>query len=57
MSQDEDLFPEPDKFNPERFMDNKDPRFKEFVLPFGFGRRVCPGMHVAYQSMFIVFSR
>lgn len=34
-----------------------DPHLKDFTLPFGFGRRMCPGMHVASQSMFILAAR
>ncbi|KZV75726.1 cytochrome P450 [Peniophora sp. CONT] len=61
MMQDPGLFPDPDAFRPERFMPTGDqpldPRLRDFTLPFGFGRRLCPGMHVASQSLFIVISR
>jgi hypothetical protein len=30
---------------------------KEFDLPFGFGRRICPGMHLGLNSLFITVSR
>ncbi|THU81799.1 cytochrome P450 [Dendrothele bispora CBS 962.96] len=48
--------PEPDKFNPERFLtkdgilnsDIPDPDFD-----FGFGRRICPGRHVGLASLWI----
>ncbi|KAJ3552876.1 hypothetical protein NM688_g3920 [Phlebia brevispora] len=51
MMQDPELFPDPETFRPERFLDTTDPHFKEFTLPFGFGRRLCPGMHVALQIL------
>lgn len=54
MMQDPEMFPDPNVFKPERFM--HDP-FADFTLPFGFGRRQCPGMHVASQSLFIVIAR
>ncbi|VDC06014.1 unnamed protein product [Peniophora sp. CBMAI 1063] len=61
MMQDSELFPDPDVFRPERFLPAGDlpldPRLRDFTLPFGFGRRLCPGMHVASQSLFIVISR
>ncbi|VDB85723.1 unnamed protein product [Peniophora sp. CBMAI 1063] len=61
MMQDPDLFPDPDSFRPERFLSvddqTLDPRLREFTLPFGFGRRICPGMYVALQSIFIVVAR
>lgn len=61
---DEDLFPSPSLFQPERFLpqaanSNTHPRInlKEFDLPFGFGRRICPGMHLGLNSLYITISR
>jgi cytochrome P450 len=51
-------------FNPSRFMTPHKPAGNwngkvgsDFTIPFGFGRRVCPGMHVALQSIFISLAR
>ncbi|KAG6813351.1 hypothetical protein H0H92_011899 [Tricholoma furcatifolium] len=52
---DPDLFSDPDVFKPERFLDNQEA--KMFKLAFGYGRRICPGMHIALQTIFIVLSR
>ncbi|GAA5836218.1 hypothetical protein JCM11251_007397 [Rhodosporidiobolus azoricus] len=59
INRDETYFPEPDVFRPERYMDDE----KEEGVPpypqkaghsgFGWGRRICPGMHVAEKSVFI----
>lgn len=54
IANDPEVFPEPHKFNPQRWIDDagcirNDLRF----FPFGFGRRVCPGQHVANRSVFI----
>ncbi|KZT66768.1 cytochrome P450 [Daedalea quercina L-15889] len=56
MSRDEEQFPGPERFDPERFVDTtaegaeaRDPR--KFV--FGFGRRVCPGRVIADSSVFL----
>lgn len=57
---DPELFPSPEEFIPERFLPSS-PMFnadlRPFDLPFGFGRRVCPGMHLARNSLFITISR
>ena len=52
-----EMFPSPDDFRPERFLETQDPRLQTFDLPFGFGRRICPGMHLARNSIFINITR
>ncbi|KDR77141.1 hypothetical protein GALMADRAFT_431691 [Galerina marginata CBS 339.88] len=54
---DPEMFPEPETFRPERFLETTNSRLKQFDLPFGFGRRACPGMHLALNSLFINISR
>ncbi|KAG1908889.1 cytochrome P450 [Suillus fuscotomentosus] len=54
IANDPEVFPEPHKFNPQRWIDDagrvrSDLRF----FTFGFGRRVCPGQYVANRSVFI----
>lgn len=54
IANDPEIFPEPHVFNPQRWIDDAgrirdDLRF----FTFGFGRRVCPGQHVANRSIFI----
>ncbi|KAG1742247.1 cytochrome P450 [Suillus paluster] len=54
ISRDPDVFPEPDAFKPERWINDQGrvrDDLKFFV--FGFGRRVCPGQDVATRSVFI----
>ncbi|CDO77905.1 hypothetical protein BN946_scf184692.g3 [Trametes cinnabarina] len=55
--QDPVMFPSPEDFLPERFLETYDPRLKDFELPFGFGRRICVGMHLAQNSLFISAAR
>ncbi|KLO13999.1 cytochrome P450 [Schizopora paradoxa] len=53
---DEKIYPEPLKFEPERFLNQAgsvDRLFDPSLLAFGFGRRICPGMHLADNSIFI----
>ncbi|KAJ3576560.1 hypothetical protein NP233_g352 [Leucocoprinus birnbaumii] len=54
MAQDPEMFPDADLFNPERFLDGKTPTF---IAGFGFGRRICPGMHTAMNLLSILFAR
>ncbi|KAG8796352.1 hypothetical protein FRC12_000069 [Ceratobasidium sp. 428] len=52
MMHDPEVYPDPHVFRPSRFMPpNSAPDPRKHV--FGFGRRVCPGVHVAYDSTFI----
>ena len=56
---DPNMFPSPDTFRPERFLETTEPRMRgvEFDLPFGFGRRICVGMHLAHNSLFMCVAR
>ena len=50
------MYPEPDAFKPERFI-NADGSLRDdpaLTSAFGFGRRVCPGRHFVDASFFIV---
>ncbi|KAF7362318.1 O-methylsterigmatocystin oxidoreductase [Mycena venus] len=48
MVHDESMYPNPDQFNPERFL-NADGQLNadDNILKFGFGRRTCAGRHAA----------
>ncbi|EIM84338.1 cytochrome P450 [Stereum hirsutum FP-91666 SS1] len=47
---DESVYADPLSFKPERFLD---PRLDKPEAAFGFGRRICPGMHLALESVWI----
>jgi cytochrome P450 len=52
---DPSLYPEPDVFKPERFL-NPDGSFRDDPLlssAFGYGKRICPGRHIVDTTMFI----
>ncbi|KAI0365185.1 CyP450 monooxygenase [Pilatotrama ljubarskyi] len=55
-SRDPAIYPDPETFNPDRFLkdgklnsDARDP----YSFIFGFGRRICPGRHLADASLFL----
>ncbi|KAH9950732.1 cytochrome P450 [Amylocystis lapponica] len=60
MLKDEELFPNADKFIPERFMEEVDEATAKRRDPrnyaFGFGRRKCPGIHLVEQSLWIAMA-
>ncbi|KAF9533207.1 cytochrome P450 [Crepidotus variabilis] len=54
MTHDPNVYPNPDIFNPSRFF-TKDGRLNddEVLYTFGFGRRVCPGRHLASNTLWL----
>jgi len=48
------MFPNADLFQPERFLDGGTPTF---TAGFGFGRRICPGMHLAMNLLLVLVAR
>ena len=66
LHQDSEKYPNPKAFEPDRFRDHQlDTSASKTEVDFGrrdhynygFGRRACPGVHVAEQNLFIVISR
>ena len=56
MLHDPKLYPDPEAFKPDRFL-NEDGTFRDdplISLAFGAGRRVCPGRHFVDATLFIV---
>lgn len=62
---DENKFSDPNAFNPERYLGHShrvgvyaaaDPNERDHY-GFGAGRRICPGMHLAENSIFIVLAK
>ncbi|KAG6734191.1 hypothetical protein I3842_01G261500 [Carya illinoinensis] len=53
MGRDPSIWPNPDQFSPERFLDNdidyKGTNFE--LIPFGAGRRICPGLPLANRMV------
>ncbi|KAL2844365.1 cytochrome P450 [Aspergillus pseudoustus] len=63
---DPELYPDPFTFNPCRWLEPKYPTYREPLTQypnmnnysvFGFGRRLCPGAHIAERSLNIIVAR
>lgn len=55
---DPEAYPEPEKFKPERFL-NEDGTVRDdpmLSLVFGVGKRICPGRHLVEATVFIATS-
>jgi cytochrome P450 len=60
MLRDPEVFPDPERFDPERYLEKvdeetarqRDPR----VFVFGFGRRRCPGAHLVESSVWLMLA-
>ena len=55
---DPEIYPDPEEFKPERFLDEDgsiqdDPKLS---LAFGIGKRICPGRHLVDATIFIITS-
>lgn len=62
----EQLYPDPEIFNPGRWLSADYPTFREPLTKFpnlqnfsafGFGRRICPGMNIAEKSLHLLTAR
>ncbi|KAI1795415.1 cytochrome P450 [Ganoderma leucocontextum] len=53
---DPEIYADPFTFNPERFLrgPGKEPELDPRKVAFGFGRRICPGLHLAELSVLVV---
>lgn len=54
ISRDPVVFPDPETFNPRRWLTEEGRiRMDMQFYTYGFGRRVCPGQHIANRSLYI----
>ncbi|KAL6847298.1 hypothetical protein ACP4OV_023151 [Aristida adscensionis] len=51
MQRDPSVWEDPEKFAPERFMDTKTDGRDRWMMPFGIGRRKCPGDGLAMRTV------
>ncbi|EPE25795.1 Cytochrome P450 [Glarea lozoyensis ATCC 20868] len=53
-----DIFPKPNSFLPERWMDPSDRRrLERYVQPFGKGSRSCVGVHLASSELYVAIAK
>ncbi|KAH9216249.1 cytochrome P450 [Leptodontidium sp. 2 PMI_412] len=51
------IFPDPRKFQPERWIDLKDRKnLEKYLQPFGRGSRACLGIHLAYAELYLTLA-
>ncbi|XP_050203961.1 cytochrome P450 76T24-like [Mercurialis annua] len=55
---DENIWKNANMFEPERFLDSKiDFKGRDFeLIPFGAGRRICPGLPLAYRTLHLILA-
>ncbi|KAM3432481.1 hypothetical protein MY4824_006558 [Beauveria thailandica] len=52
------IFPEPEKFNPDRWLNQADyKRLVKHLQPWGRGSRICLGLELAYADLYLTVSR
>ncbi|KAJ6260163.1 Cytochrome P450 monooxygenase CLM2 [Drechslerella dactyloides] len=55
-SLDSSVYPNPTLFDPERFL-SPNPELSPETFVFGFGKRICPGIHLAEASLFLAIAQ
>lgn len=53
------MYPDPSRFNPDRWLKNGklNPEIRDPDAAFGAGRRICAGQHMAYEAMWITIAQ
>src|SRR5690606_28616946 len=50
------VFPHPEKFDPERWLQPDSKKLEKYLVAFSAGTRSCVGMHFAYMTLYIGMS-
>ncbi|KAJ5316840.1 hypothetical protein N7508_001348 [Penicillium antarcticum] len=54
--QNPNLFPEPEKFQPERWLEQDSIGLEKYLVAFSKGSRSCPGIHLSYLEIYTVLA-
>lgn len=57
---DPSIFPEPEKFLPDRWLTTNEAEYKKYMKylqPWGRGARTCLGMEIAYSDLYLTITR
>ncbi|GMG12644.1 unnamed protein product [Aspergillus oryzae var. brunneus] len=59
IAHDPELYHDATEFKPERFLgvNGRTPEYDPHLLSFGFGRRICPGQHLAAANLYLAIAR
>lgn len=59
VARDKKIFPQPEKFLPDRWLDSSQPRLQKLYksLPFGHGKRMCVGRRVAEMQIYCLLAK
>ncbi|KAK0199458.1 cytochrome P450 [Desarmillaria ectypa] len=55
MLMNEDIFPQPETFNPDRWIQTDLPSLDKYLVPFSKGPRSCLGVNLAWCELYLVF--
>jgi len=58
MHRDKTMFPDPDKFDPERWLDPQEAQARErYLVPFSKGNRICIGQPLSMCELYVAVGR
>lgn len=53
---DPEIFPDPEEYRPERWLDEKAKDFQSYYIPFSMGARGCIGRNISYLEQYVLLA-